>query len=631
MPARKLFLKTPQSPGDVVMLTAAVRSLHEAHPGKFHTNVASPCPALWENNPFITDFEESDPDVEVIDCHYPLIHQSNQRPHHFVEGYTAYLAEILNISIPPYAFKGDIHLSEDERNWIPQVTEITGKNIPYWIIVAGGKGDFTIKWWDHKRYQEVVDHFRNRIQFVQVGEAQHYHPLLSSVIDLRGKTDLRQLVRLVYHAQGVLCPVTSLMHLAAAVPTKPGTPLSRPCVVVAGGREPVNWEAYPSHRFLHTQGALSCCDNGGCWKARTLPLGDGDEKDLPENLCVDVTSKSLPRCMDMITSADVVRAIESYLEGGIFPTLTQAENEAANSVASHLRDEDRQFSSPEGPCSTTEADVPELVEVCGLRRSGLHSVSNWFLSHFEGPAFYVNDINHHESDEELNDSAYLPCLSSTEPNTPVADSLDSASIIMVGYEDARLISVKNWDLPSPLRSIASTRILILRDPFNLFASRLQAARQRSKNAFAKALVHQMKGTSMHFTQLWKRYAQEFLGMTSHLGENVIRVNYNRWTTDMEYRKGLSKQLNRPFCDNERDSVPRYGFGSSFDELSYQQRGSEMPVLNRWKDFKEDAEYRAFFDRETMELSDQIFGKVITDSFSRSLWSSSTDTPAVSNH
>ena len=37
------------------------------------------------------------------------------------------------------------------------------------------------------------------------------------VLDLRGKTDLRQLIRLVYHAQGVLCPVTLAMHLAAAV------------------------------------------------------------------------------------------------------------------------------------------------------------------------------------------------------------------------------------------------------------------------------------------------------------------------------------------------------------------------------------------------------------------------------
>ena len=35
------------------------------------------------------------------------------------------------------------------------------------------------------------------------------------------------------------------MHLAAAVPTTDGRP--RACVVIAGGREPVAWEAYPWH------------------------------------------------------------------------------------------------------------------------------------------------------------------------------------------------------------------------------------------------------------------------------------------------------------------------------------------------------------------------------------------------
>jgi ADP-heptose:LPS heptosyltransferase len=97
-----------------------------------------------------------------------------------------------------------------------QVQEITGEPVPFWIIVAGGKTDYTIKWWDSTRWQEVVDHFRGRILFVQVGEARHIHPRLDGVLDFRGLTDLRQLVRLVYHAQGVVCPVTSLMHLAAA-------------------------------------------------------------------------------------------------------------------------------------------------------------------------------------------------------------------------------------------------------------------------------------------------------------------------------------------------------------------------------------------------------------------------------
>jgi Glycosyltransferase family 9 (heptosyltransferase) len=63
---------------------------------------------------------------------------------------------------------------------------------------------------------------------------------LQNVINLCGTTDLRQLVRLVYHAQDVLSPVTLLMHLAPAVETRPGMPRNRPCVVVAGGRVPIS-------------------------------------------------------------------------------------------------------------------------------------------------------------------------------------------------------------------------------------------------------------------------------------------------------------------------------------------------------------------------------------------------------
>lgn len=186
---------------------------------------------------------------------------------------------------------------------------------PYWLISAGGKYDNTIKWWNPQRYQAVVDHFHGRIQFVQVGQAADFHPQLSGVIDLRGRTTVRELVRLVHHAQGVLCGVTGLMHLAAAVPVPPGRILNRPCVVVAGGRESPHWEAYPGHQFIHTVGALACCATGGCWRARTHPLGDGSVQDQPENLCVEVRN-GLSRCMDLITPAAVIERMETYFQGG---------------------------------------------------------------------------------------------------------------------------------------------------------------------------------------------------------------------------------------------------------------------------------------------------------------------------
>lgn len=328
---RRVILRNFQSPGDIVMLTAAVRDLHLCHPGEFLTDVLTSCAELWEHNPFLTPLNADDGGVEILDCEYPLIHQSNQAPYHFIHGFIDFLNRRYGLRITPSAFKGDLHLSTVEKSWISQVEEITAERIPFWIVDAGGKLDYTIKWWEQARYQEVVDRLRRDVLFVQVGEASHQHPPLEHVIDLRGKTDLRQLVRLVYHAQGVLGPVSLLMHLAAAVEPGPDMPMNRPCVVVAGGREPPHWEAYPHHQFIHTVGSLACCDNGGCWKSRTVPLGDGDPKDRPENLCVDVVER-LPRCMHMITAAEVVRRINTYFQGGVIVPLTRAQRLVADGV-----------------------------------------------------------------------------------------------------------------------------------------------------------------------------------------------------------------------------------------------------------------------------------------------------------
>ncbi len=312
---RKLILRNFQAAGDILMLTAAVRDLHRAHPGEFLTDVRTPFPDLWAFNPYLSALSESDPEVEIVDCHYPLIHQSNTTPCHFLHGFPAYLNDRLGTRIRVTDFKADIHIAEVEREWFADVAKVSPDSEPFWLLVSGGKSDYTIKWWDHLRYQEVVDHFRGRIQFVQVGDASHYHPPLEGVVDLRGQTTLRQLIRLMYHAQGAISPVSLLMHLAAAVESPQGRPRSRPCVVIAGGREPPHFTAYPHHQFIHTVGALACCDQGGCWKSRTIPLGDGDEKDQPAALCVDVVGH-LPRCMDMITTAEVIRRVNLYFDGG---------------------------------------------------------------------------------------------------------------------------------------------------------------------------------------------------------------------------------------------------------------------------------------------------------------------------
>jgi FkbM family methyltransferase len=315
---RRLILRSFQSPGDVVVLTAAVRDLHAAHPGRFLTDVRTTAAELWEHNPHITRIGDGEPGVTELDMQYPLIHQSNQRPYHFLHGYAQFLEERLGVRFPLTRFHGDVHLSAAEKQAPPPCAEL-GVPKRFWIVVAGGKYDFTAKWWDPACYQAVIDHFKDRITFVQCGEQGHWHPRLLGVVDLVGRTGVRDFVRLMYHADGVLCGVTFAMHLAASVPKRPGRYQQRACVVVAGGRESPHWEAYPQHQFLSTVGALPCCAEGGCWKSRCQLVGDGDAKDR-HDVCeqpVQVTPDlRIPKCLHLITPADVIRAIELYYRGG---------------------------------------------------------------------------------------------------------------------------------------------------------------------------------------------------------------------------------------------------------------------------------------------------------------------------
>ncbi|MCB1243828.1 MAG: glycosyltransferase family 9 protein [Verrucomicrobiales bacterium] len=614
---RRLTLHNSLSPGDIVMLTAAVRDLHRSHPGQFITDVRTPCGQLWENNPYITKLDDKGPEGETIECHYPLIQHSNQLPFHFIHGFIKFLSERLNVPVTPTEFRGDIYLSDEEKGWMSQVEEITGSKAPFWIIVAGGKRDFTIKWWSHERFQAVVDHFQGKIRFVQVGETGHHHLPLRNVIDLRGKTDIRQLVRLVYHAQGVLCPVTFLMHLAPAVPTMPGAPKSRPCVVVAGGREPVHWEAYSGHRFLHTQGSLPCCETGGCWKARTVPLGDGDEKDRRQNLCLRVTPQGLPKCMDMITAGDVIRAVESYFEGGLIRYLEPDEQRKERGIRPvHIRTNDMRREAKEtAEASATSAPEQETLEVCGLRRSGLHPIMNWLLSHFEGDVTFINDLGNKEQPlSRATESDRLPCLDEKRRRSRLLGEPRGRALLMIGFEDTTLEIVRDWPTIEPITGAwtRKRRVLILRDPFNLFASRLHLARQRPHVKLSQGLFQRGAEGTRRLLDLWKTHAREFLGHTHVLGEETIRINYNRWNTEVGYRKTVSEQLGRPFHDREKETVPPFGYGSSFDGMRCDQNASRMKVFARWEELQDDTDYRALLaDGELWELATEIFGETIS--------------------
>lgn len=305
---RKILLENNKCAGDVLVSTAALESVATLYPGRFWIGVdAHDNQPILESNPHVVPLRKDDPEVETVSWDYPMIHESQARPVHFMDAYTASLATVLGVSLYTTVNRPYVYLSDDEKAWTNQVQEITKQPTKFWLINSGFKNCFTTKAWLPENYQSVVDAFIGRITFVQIGRKEHNHLPLRGVINLLDKTDLRQLIRLAYHAQGCLGPSTFLQHLAAAH--------EKPYVLVDSAREPAAWMSYPKQTSLVQHAKLTCCSGGSCWKSRTVAINDGKDGNLCEQPWFG-GSVPIPRCSAMIQPGDVVKAIASYYDGG---------------------------------------------------------------------------------------------------------------------------------------------------------------------------------------------------------------------------------------------------------------------------------------------------------------------------
>ena len=309
------------APGDIACLTAVPRDLHLSYPDRYEVHVATHCKTLWKHNPHVAGIHprgKVPKGIEPLAMNYEwYIPQANKHQLHFVTAFHRRFKRITKLDLPCLHAKGDLHLKDEHK----QAAPVDGR---YWIVVAGGKTDFTTKVWSSQRWQKVIYALRDRgLQVVQCG-ADHrgnHHPALDGTIDLVGKTSLRDVLWLIQHADGVICPITCFMHFAAA--------LNRPCVTIAGGREHWWWEAYVNvegvehfgpysapvtvpHRFLHTQGLLDCCKKRGCWKNKLL----ASERDKHRSHCKQPTEdgygQPVPKCLELIDVDTVVNAALSY-------------------------------------------------------------------------------------------------------------------------------------------------------------------------------------------------------------------------------------------------------------------------------------------------------------------------------
>ena len=284
------------------------------------------------------------------------------------------------------------------------------------------------------------------------------------------------------------------------------------------------------------------------------------------------------------------------------------------------------------------------IRVFGLQRSGNHALITWITAQYPKKSWcFLNNIKHGNYDP-------FQFAASTQ-TSGLGEDLDLESLraadkhlLIYSYEDVVSQMQPSLDfLDSALdaTSQASHRhqrgssrnifdVIVIRDPFNYFASRL-----KRDDGF---------GGAVNVPQLvydWKRMAQYALKAIEHPVPGLIVGNFNQWFADRNYREELSRRLNGVFSDETKDDVHFFGGGSSFESAGacrlpvvevlrkwkkafhpkrylrlqwYLQRvffapkGSQMKVTQRWMKMIADERYRQIFrDPEIAGLSHQLFG------------------------
>lgn len=182
---------------------------------------------------------------------------------------------------------------------------------------------------------------------------------------------------------------------------------------------------------------------------------------------------------------------------------------------------------------TTPGVLRTLVMV-GLQRSGNHGIQNWLGSCL--PGFDIlNDRPHDE----------LPALLGRENTIVSFEDRDTPD------EPRSLERVLATALAAQASDRGLVTLVVLRDPYNTLASRLQAHRTRGLTSNEDTPL---------FLELWK-----------HLAGEVLRgradgVLFDPWKQSRKYREFLCGRLGGDYSEATLNVLAKQGQGSSFDGL-----------------------------------------------------------------
>ncbi|WP_026733304.1 hypothetical protein [Fischerella sp. PCC 9605] len=241
-----------------------------------------------------------------------------------------------------------------------------------------------------------------------------------------------------------------------------------------------------------------------------------------------------------------------------------------------------------------------LFTLFALRRSGHHAVMVWLAYHFNLPIFVLNNVTPYK-DPYLTSRFHNGWDKQSEWLVHMGDIEQIRNVhkdcLIIGFQDFNITDLEDgrdvlWERQRTVgESLKVFNVLVIRDPFNMLVSRWY------KPGPVPKLIDDSE-----ILDLWEIYAEEYLGLTNIL-KNKIPVNYNLWFSSIDYRKQLSAQFGLDFTDAGLNVVPKStaGHGSSFDGTSYDGKGNEMKVLERWKFCQQNQRFHEAF-RERHKLA-----------------------------
>lgn len=232
-------------------------------------------------------------------------------------------------------------------------------------------------------------------------------------------------------------------------------------------------------------------------------------------------------------------------------------------------------------------------QVHGMRRTGNHAIINWIIKGRAGNVIFCNDL----------DPGRHPA---TAPMKRLRRGPGEAAII-TSYEDLPSAAFDREPHEAWYgRCKAVHHILILRDPFNLFASRFVWKRFRG-DLFRDDPAHRAEVIAT-----WKDHARTYLAWQQDGGQDGVfrhALNYNSWVADASYRNDMGRRLGLTSANEGLSEVTNYGGGSSFEGTNTSATDG-LRYLQRFTKVIGDPAFAVIFrDRELVDLAQRIFGDI----------------------